>query len=576
MAEEIKTPETEESGKNFILNFIDEDIAEGGQFQGMTVHTRFPPEPNGYLHIGHCKALCIDFGTAEKYNGLCNLRMDDTNPAKEDTEYVEAIQQDIHWLGFDWGDRFFYGSDYFEEDYRQAVLLIKKGLAYVCELTPEEFKQNRGDIGIPAVSPYRDRPVEESLDLFARMRAGEFPNGAMTLRARIDLTSGNFNMRDPVIYRINHMSHHRQGNKWCIYPMYDFAHPIQDALEGITHSLCSLEFEAHRPLYNWVIEHCELPAHPRQIEFARLGIDHTVMSKRKLRKLVEEHYVSGWDDPRMPTLCGLRRRGYTAASIRNFCERIGVAKSPNVIEYGFLEHCLREDLNANAERTMAVLHPVKLTVTNYPEGQSETFAVENNPTDPAQGTHDITFSRHLWIEEDDFMEVPVPKYKRLTPNGPECRLKGAYLVTCTGCVKDESGRVVEVLCTYDPDSRGGDPADGRKVKGATLHWVDAENCLDAEVRLYDNLFSDATPDGPDKDFLDCLNPDSLTVLTGCKVEPEMRRVAEDFDRQADRTGVNAPTFQFMRVGYFCMDNRDCTAEHLVFDRSVSLKDSFKK
>ncbi|MFR8917534.1 MAG: glutamine--tRNA ligase/YqeY domain fusion protein [Oscillospiraceae bacterium] len=576
MAEEIKTPETEESGKNFILNFIDEDIAEGGQFQGMTVHTRFPPEPNGYLHIGHCKALTIDFGTAEKYNGLCNLRMDDTNPTKEDEEFVEAIKQDIHWLGFDWGDRFFYGSDYFEEDYRQAVLLIKKGLAYVCELTPEEFKQNRGDIGIPAVSPYRDRPVEESLDLFARMRAGEFPNGAMTLRAKIDLTSGNFNMRDPVIYRINHMSHHRQGNKWCIYPMYDFAHPIQDALEGITHSLCSLEFEAHRPLYNWVIDHCELPARPRQIEFARLGIDHTVMSKRKLRKLVEEHYVSGWDDPRMPTLCGLRRRGYTAASIRNFCERIGVAKSPNVIEYGFLEHCLREDLNANAERTMAVLHPVKLTVTNYPEGQSETFTVENNPTDPAQGTHDITFSRHLWIEEDDFMEVPVPKYKRLTPNGPECRLKGAYLVTCTGCVKDESGRVVEVLCTYDPDSRGGDPADGRKVKGATLHWVDAENCLDAEVRLYDNLFSDATPDGPDKDFLDCLNPDSLTVLTGCKVEPEMRKVAEAFDKQENRTGVNAPTFQFMRVGYFCMDNRDCTAEHLVFDRSVSLKDSFKK
>ena len=576
MAEEIKTPETEESGKNFILNFIDEDIAEGGRFQGMTVHTRFPPEPNGYLHIGHCKALTIDFGTAERYNGLCNLRMDDTNPTKEDEEFVEAIKQDIHWLGFDWGDRFFYGSDYFEEDYRQAVLLIKKGLAYVCQLTPEEFKQNRGDIGIPAVSPYRDRPVEESLDLFARMRAGEFPNGAMTLRARIDLTSGNFNMRDPVIYRINHMSHHRQGNKWCIYPMYDFAHPIQDALEGITHSLCSLEFEAHRPLYNWVIDHCELPARPRQIEFARLGIDHTVMSKRKLRRLVEEHYVSGWDDPRMPTLCGLRRRGYTAASIRNFCERIGVAKSPNVIEYGFLEHCLREDLNAHAERTMAVLHPVKLTVTNYPEGQSETFTVENNPTDPTQGTHDITFSRHLWIEEDDFMEVPVPKYKRLTPNGPECRLKGAYLVTCTGCVKDESGRVVEVLCTYDPNSRGGDPADGRKVKGATLHWVDAENCLDAEVRLYDNLFLDAAPDGPDKDFLDCLNPDSLTVLTGCKVEPEMRRVAEAFDKQENRTGANAPTFQFMRVGYFCMDNRDCTAEHLVFDRSVSLKDSFKK
>ena len=576
MTEDIKATAPEEAGKNFILNFIDEDIAEGGQFQGMTVHTRFPPEPNGYLHIGHCKALTIDFGTAEKYNGLCNLRMDDTNPTKEDEEFVEAIKQDIHWLGFDWGDRFFYGSDYFEEDYRQAVLLIKKGLAYVCQLTPEEFKANRGDIGIPAVSPYRDRPMEESLDLFARMRAGEFPNGAMTLRAKIDLASGNFNMRDPVIYRINHMSHHRQGNKWCIYPMYDFAHPIQDALEGITHSLCSLEFEAHRPLYNWVIDHCELPAHPRQIEFARLGIDHTVMSKRKLRKLVEENYVSGWDDPRMPTLCGLRRRGYTAASIRNFCERIGVAKSPNVIEYGFLEHCLREDLNAHAERTMAVLRPVKLTVTNYPEGQSETVTVENNPADPAQGTHDITFSRHLWIEADDFMEVPVPKYKRLTPGGLECRLKGAYLVTCTGCVKDENGNVTEVLCTYDPDSRGGDPADGRKVKGATLHWVDAANCLDAEVRLYDNLFSDEQPDGPDKDFLECLNPDSLTILTGCKVEPEMQKVAAEFDKKENRTGTNAPTFQFMRLGYFCLDNRDSAADHMVFNRSVSLKDSFKK
>ncbi len=576
MTEDIKTTAPEEAGKNFILNFIDEDIAEGGQFQGMTVHTRFPPEPNGYLHIGHCKALTIDFGTAEKYNGLCNLRMDDTNPTKEDEEFVEAIKQDIHWLGFDWGDRFFYGSDYFEEDYRQAVLLIKKGLAYVCQLTPEEFKANRGDIGIPAVSPYRDRPMEESLDLFARMRAGEFPNGAMTLRAKIDLASGNFNMRDPVIYRINHMSHHRQGNKWCIYPMYDFAHPIQDALEGITHSLCSLEFEAHRPLYNWVIDHCELPARPRQIEFARLGIDHTVMSKRKLRKLVEENYVSGWDDPRMPTLCGLRRRGYTAASIRNFCERIGVAKSPNVIEYGFLEHCLREDLNAHAERTMAVLRPVKLTVTNYPEGQSETVTVENNPADPTQGTHDITFSRHLWIEVDDFMEVPVPKYKRLTPGGLECRLKGAYLVTCTGCVKDENGNVTEVLCTYDPDSRGGDPADGRKVKGATLHWVDAANCLDAEVRLYDNLFSDEQPDGPDKDFLECLNPDSLTVLTGCKVEPEMQKVAAEFDKKENRTGTNAPTFQFMRLGYFCLDNRDSAADHMVFNRSVSLKDSFKK
>ena len=581
MSEENKgampTSEPERSeGGNFIYNFITEDLAPGGQYEGMTVHTRFPPEPNGYLHIGHCKALCIDFGTAEKFGGLCNLRMDDTNPTKEDEEFVEAIKQDIHWLGFDWGDRFFYGSDYFEEDYRQAVLLIKKGLAYVCQLTPEEFKANRGDIGVPAVSPYRDRPVEENLDLFARMRAGEFPNGAMTLRAKIDLASGNFNMRDPVIYRINHMSHHRQGDKWCIYPMYDFAHPIQDALEGITHSLCSLEFEAHRPLYNWVIEHCELPAHPRQIEFARLGIDHTVMSKRKLRALVEEGRVSGWDDPRLPTLCGLRRRGYTAASIRSFCERIGVAKSPNVIEFGFLEHCLREDLNATAERTMAVLHPVKLTVTNYPEGKSEVFEVENNPTDPAQGTHEITFSRHLWLEAEDFMEQPIPKYKRLYPEGPECRLKGAYLVKCTGCVKDESGRVTEVLCEYDPDSRGGDPADGRKVKGATLHWVDAENCLDAEVRLYDNLFSDAQPDGPDKNFLDCLNPDSLSILTGCKVEKRMAAVAAEFDKRENRTGTNAPTFQFMRTGYFCMDNRHCTADHLVFNRSVSLKDSFKK
>ena len=581
MTEERKTntPETEAvaESKNFILNFIDEDIAEGGQFQGMTVHTRFPPEPNGYLHIGHCKALCIDFGTAEKYNGLCNLRMDDTNPAKEDTEYVDAIQQDIHWLGFDWGDRFFYGSDYFEKDYEYAVELIKKGLAYVCELTPEEFKANRGDIGIPATSPYRDRPIEENLRLFEMMKNGQVEEGKMTLRAKIDLASGNLNLRDPIIYRIRFINHHRQGTKWCIYPMYDFAHPIQDALEGNTHSLCSLEFESHRPLYDWVVSNVSIPYHkPRQIEFARLGIDHTVMSKRKLRRLVEEHYVSGWDDPRMPTLCGLRRRGYTAASIRSFCERIGVAKSPNTVEYGFLEHCLREDLNVSAQRTMAVLHPVKLTVTNYPQGQSETFTVENNPTDPSQGTHEITFSRHLWIEHEDFLETPIPKYKRLYPDGPECRLKGAYLVKCTGCVKDENGQIVEVLCTYDPDSRGGDPADGRKVKGATLHWVDAESCVDAEVRLYDNLFSDPQPDGPDKDFLNCLNPDSLMVLEGCKVERAMVDVAKRFDQAENRTGVNAPTFQFMRTGYFCMDNRDCTADHLVFNRSVSLKDSFKK
>ncbi|MBR2481248.1 MAG: glutamine--tRNA ligase/YqeY domain fusion protein, partial [Oscillospiraceae bacterium] len=534
-------------------------------------------EPNGYLHIGHCKALCIDFGTAEKYGGLCNLRMDDTNPAKEDTEYVEAIQDDIHWLGFDWDDRFYYGSDYFEKDYEYAVELIKKGLAYVCDLTAEQFSEYRGDIGKPAISPYRDRSVEENLDLFQRMRNGEFPEGSHTLRAKIDLASGNFNMRDPVIYRIRYIHHHRQGDKWCIFPMYDFAHPIQDALEGITHSLCSLEYEDHRPLYDWVANNVSIPYHkPRQIEFARLGIDHTVMSKRKLRQLVEENRVSGWDDPRMPTLCGLRRRGYTAAAIRNFCERIGVAKSPSTIEYSFLEHCLREDLNLNAERTMAVLHPVKLIVTNYPEGQSETFSVENNPTNPAQGTHEITFSREIYVEADDFLEEPVPKYKRLYPGGPECRLKGAYLIQCTGCKKDENGNITEIYCTYDPESRGGDPADGRKVKGATIHWVDAATAVDAEVRLYGNLFSDAQPDGPDKNFLDCLNPESLTVLTGCKVEPRMLEVAKAYDAEENRTAKNAPGFQFMRVGYFCLDNRDSSADHLVFNRSVELKDSFKK
>ena len=560
--------------KNFIHAFIDEDIAEGGQYAGQTVHTRFPPEPNGYLHIGHCKAMCIDFGTAEKYGGLCNLRMDDTNPTKEDVEFVEAIQEDIHWLGFDWGDRFFYGSDYFEKDYEFAVELIKKGLAYVCDLTAEQFKECRGDIGKPAVSPYRDRPVEENLDLFERMKNGEFPEGSRTLRAKIDLASGNFNMRDPVIYRIRYMHHHRQGDKWCIYPMYDFAHPIQDALEGITHSLCSLEFEAHRPLYDWVVNNVSVPCKPRQIEFARLGIDHTVMSKRKLRKLVEEGIVSGWDDPRMPTLCGLRRRGFTPKSIRNFCDRIGVAKSASVVEYAFLEHCLREDLNASAERTMGVLHPVKLVITNYPAGKSETFEVENNPTDPAAGTHEITFSRECWIEADDFMAEPIPKYKRLFPGGPECRLKGAYLIKCVGYETDENGNVTEIAAEYDPDSRGGDPADGRKVKGATLHWVDAATAIDAEVRVYSELFSDPAPDVADKDFLACMNPDSLETLTGCKVEARMRDVAAEYDK-TEKQGKTAPSFQFMRLGYFCLDNKDCSADHLVFNRSVTLKDSFK-
>ncbi len=573
MDEIRKTPET----KNFIDVFVEQDIGPGGQFEGQTVHTRFPPEPNGYLHIGHCKALTIDFGTAEKFGGLCNLRMDDTNPTKEDTEYVDAIQQDIHWLGFDWGDRFFYGSDYFEKDYEYAVELIKKGLAYVCDLTPEQAKEYRGDIGKPAVSPYRDRSVEENLDLFERMKNGEFPEGSKTLRAKIDLASGNFNMRDPVIYRIRYMHHHRQGDKWCIYPMYDFAHPIQDALEGITHSLCSLEFEAHRPLYDWVVSNISIPYHkPRQIEFARLGIDHTVMSKRKLRLLVETGRVSGWDDPRMPTLCGLRRRGYTAASIRSFCERIGVAKSANTVEYAFLEHCLREDLNDTAERIMAVLHPVKLVITNYPEGKCETFSVENNPVHPEQGTHEITFSREVWIEADDFMEQPIPKYKRLYPDGPECRLKGAYLIRCTGCKKNADGSIAEVYAEYDPDSRGGDPADGRKVKGATIHWVDAANCVDAEVRVYDDLFLDAQPDAADKDFLACMNPDSLQVLTGCKVEAALVAEAEKYDAQgAQRTAKTAPGFQFMRVGYFCLDSRDCHKDHLVFNRSVGLKDSFK-
>lgn len=549
--------------KNFIHAFIDEDIAEGGRFAGKTVHTRFPPEPNGYLHIGHCKALIIDFGTAEKYGGMCNLRMDDTNPTKEDAEFVDAIQEDIHWLGFDWGDRFFFGSDYFEKDYEYAVELIKKGLAYVCELTPEQFKEYRGDLNTPAVSPYRDRPIEESLDLFARMRAGEFEDNKYTLRAKIDLSSGNFNMRDPVIYRIRHMHHHRQGDKWCIYPMYDFAHPIQDALEGITHSLCSLEFENHRPLYNWVVEHVSVPCHPRQIEFARLGIDHTVLSKRKLRALIEGGYVSGWDDPRMPTLCGLRRRGYTPASIRNFCESVGVAKSPNTIEFAFLESCLRKDLDATARRVMAVLKPVRLTITNYPEGQSESFEIENNPNRPEDGKRTITFSRNLWIEADDFLSEPIPKYKRLYPEGPECRLKGAYVIKCTGCVKDENGNVTEVLATYDPDSKGGDPADGRKIKGATIHWVDADNCFDAEVRQYSNLFDDPDPDAAGKDFLACMNPNSLEVLTGCKVE-------------ASLGDAKAPTsYQFMRLGYFCPDSKDCAPGHLVFNRSVSLKDSFK-
>ena len=561
MSEEIKK-EPAVSSTSFIDDFVIEDIAEGGRCAGMTVHTRFPPEPNGYLHIGHAKAIYVDFGTAERFNGICNLRMDDTNPTKEDVEYVDAIKEDIRWLGYDWDDRFYYASDYFEKMYEAAEELIEKGLAYVCELTPEEMREKRGDLMTPAESPYRDRPKAESLDLFRRMRAGEFADGRMTLRAKIDLASGNFNMRDPVIYRINRLPHHRTGDKWCIYPMYDFAHPIEYALEHITHSLCSLEFEDHRPLYDWVIENVTLPSKPRQIEFARLGINNTVMSKRKLRALVEGGYVSGWDDPRMPTLCGLRRRGYTPAAIRNFSERNGVSKVNSTVEYSFLEHCLREDLNLTAKRVMGVLEPVKLILTNYPEDRTETFQVENNPNRPEDGTRTVTFGRELYVEAEDFLPEPVSKYKRLYPNGPECRLKGTYLIRCTGYKAGADGQVEEIYAEYDPESRGGNPADGRKVKGATIHWVDAKNAVDAEVRLYDNLFTVEDPNAGD--FLELLNPDSLRVLEGCKVEPGL---------SAAKPGES---FQFMRQGYFCADSRDSSAEHLVFNRSVSLKDSFKK
>ncbi len=559
MADEIKAAEN--AAGNFIYDFITEDIAQGGQYEGETVHTRFPPEPNGYLHIGHAKAICVDFGMAERFGGMCNLRMDDTNPTKEDVEYVDAIKEDISWLGFHWDDRFYFASEYFDDMYNYAVELIKKGLAYVCQLTPDEMKANRGDLSRPAVSPYRDRPIEESLDLFERMKNGEFPDGSMTLRAKIDLASGNFNMRDPVIYRINRIHHHRTGDKWCIYPMYDFAHPIEDAIEGITHSLCTLEFEDHRPLYDWVIKNTSVPHTPRQIEFARLGINNTVMSKRKLRQLVEDKYVNGWDDPRMPTLCGLRRRGYTPASIRNFCDRIGVAKTNSVVDYGFLEHCLREDLNETAQRVMVVMRPVKLVITNYPEGKTETFEIENNPNREEDGKRSITFSRECYIEAEDFIEEKIKGYNRLYP-GNEVRLKSAYIVKCTGCKKDENGNVVEVYAEYDPETRGGDTPDGRKVRG-TIHWVDAENYVEAEVRLYDNLFTDPEPDTGDKNFLDYINPNSLVVLKNCKAE----RSLENSD--------GTQRYQFMRSGYFCAD-KDSTKDALIFNRSVSLKDGYKK
>lgn len=546
---------------NFIYDFIEEDIEPNGRFEGKKVHTRFPPEPNGYLHIGHAKAICVDFGAAKKFNGVCNLRMDDTNPSKEDESYVDAIKEDIKWLGFDWEDRFFYASDYFDQMYEFAVELIKKGLAYVCELSFEEMKANRGDLKNPARSPYRDRPIEESLALFERMKNGDFEDGQMTLRAKIDLASGNFNMRDPVIYRINREHHHRTGDKWCIYPMYDFAHPIEDAIEGITHSLCTLEFEDHRPLYNWVVDNIDISEKPRQIEFARLGINHTIMSKRKLRELVERKLVDGWDDPRMPTICGLRRRGYTPKSIRNFCERIGIAKVNSMVEYSFLEYCLREDLNENAKRVMAVLRPIKLIITNYPEDKQEEFVIENNPNRPEDGSRVITFSRELFIEHDDFMNEPIKKYFRLFP-GNEVRLKTAYIVKCTGCKHDENGNVVEVYAQYDPETRGGNTPDGRKVKG-TIHWVDSKTAVDAEVRLYGNLFETENPEDGEESFIEKVNKNSLEVLDNCKVENSLKdaNVGE--------------SYQFMRLGYFCLDNGKNSRGKLIFNRSVSLKDGFK-
>lgn len=543
---------------NFIFEAVKKDIFQNGKL-AKSIHTRFPPEPNGYLHIGHAKAICVDFGVAKKFNGLCNLRMDDTNPSKEDIEYVDSIKEDVKWLGFDWGERFYYASDYFDVMFENACSLIKKGLAYVCELSAEEVKKNRGDAKTPAVSPYRDRPSEESMDLFLRMKKGEFPDGEMTLRAKIDLSSGNFNMRDPVIYRINHASHHRTKDKWCIYPMYDYAHPIEDIVEGITHSLCTLEFEDHRPLYDWVVNNFDTDKKPKQIEFARLNINNTVMSKRKLRKLVEEGYVDGWDDPRLPTICGLRRRGYTPASIRNFCDKIGVSKVISTVECSFLEHCLRDDLNLKATRAMAVLDPIKLIITNYPEEKSEELEIENNPNDETAGKRKITFSREVYIESDDFAENPPKKYHRLF-EGNEVRLKSAYVVKCTGCKKDENGKVIEVYAEYDPKSKGGNPADGRKIRG-TIHWVDVKTAVNAQINLYDNLFLSSSPE-QEEDFIKVLNPKSLEVLKNCKVEKFLKNVK------------SGESYQFMRKGYFCLDKKS-KENNLIFNRSVGLKDNFK-
>lgn len=546
-----------ESGSNFIHDFIEGDLKDGLYDH---VQTRFPPEPNGYLHIGHAKAICINFTTAMKYGGKCNLRLDDTNPTKEDTEYVDAILEDIKWLGFQW-DHLYYASDYFDFIYDCAVRLIELGKAYVDDLTADEIRAYRGTLTEPGKeSPYRNRSVEENLELFRRMTAGEFQNGARVLRAKIDMGSPNLNMRDPVIYRIAHVSHHRTGDKWCVYPMYDFAHPLSDAKEGVTHSLCSLEFENHRPLYNWFLQELGFEHPPRQIEFARLNLNYCVTSKRKCLALVKDNLVSGWNDPRMATLSGMRRRGYPAAAIRDFCERIGVSKAYSVVDYGLLESCVRDRLNADAPRAMAVLRPLKVIIDNYPEGQAEELEVENNPDKPELGTRKVTFSREIYVEQDDFMAEPVKKYFRLFP-GNEVRLKSAYFITCTGYETDDDGRVTCLHCTYDPDSKGGNSPDGRKVKG-TLHWVSAADCISAEVRLYDRLFRSENPADTEA-FEENINSDSLVTLTDCRLEGSLK-------------GAKAgDTFQFMRQGYFCVDP-ESTSDHPVFNRTVALNSSWEK
>jgi glutaminyl-tRNA synthetase len=546
---------------DFIRAIVDDDLA-AGRHHGR-VATRFPPEPNGYLHIGHAKSICLNFGIAEEHGGICNLRFDDTNPTKEDVEYVDAIKDDVAWLGFAWSAEL-YASDYFERLYQLAVELIKRGKAYVDSLSAEEMRAYRGTLTEPGRnSPYRDRSVAENLDLFARMRADEFPDGAHVLRAKIDMASPNFNMRDPTLYRIRHAAHHRTGNTWCIYPMYDYAHPLSDAFERITHSLCTLEYEDHRPLYDWLVDNLIEEDKPRQYEFARLNLNYTVMSKRKLLQLVQQGHVTGWNDPRMPTISGLRRRGYTAESIRDFCGRIGVAKKENVIDMAQLEHSVREDLNLRAPRVMTVLRPLKVVLTNYPEGQVEEVDVVNNPEDLSKGTRKVPFSRVLYIERDDFMENPPKKFFRLSP-GKEVRLRSAYFVTCTEVVKDDHGEIVELHCTYDPATRGGDAPDGRKVK-ATMHWVSAAHAVPVEVRLYDRLFSVEDPDNaPEgKTFLDCLNPHSLEVLTGAQAEPSLAGAAP------------GTRVQFERLGYFCVDS-DSRPGALVFNRTVSLRDAWAK